>query len=102
VWNLASQTGAALEGRTTSYNCITDSIDGRRVAAGAEDGTIRIWDLTSRQEVAVLRGHIQEVLSLAFLPDGNSLVSISRDAVRLWRAASLAEIDAQDGAKRGK
>jgi len=102
VWDLASRHGTPLEGRMSSYNCVAISTDDRRVAAGGDDGTIRIWDFDSRQEVAVLRGHAQKVRRLAFLPDGNSLVSVSRDAVRLWRPASLAEIDAQDGAKRGK
>src|SRR5207247_839958 len=99
LWNLITQRGEALGGRMNSYNCVADSLDGRRVAAGADDGTIRIWDLASKQEVAVLRGHAEWVRHLAFLPDGNSLVSVSRDSIRVWRASSLAEIDAQDRVK---
>jgi len=92
----------ALGGRMNSYNCVVDSTEGRRAAAGADDGTIRIWDLASKQEVAVLRGHAEPVRRLAFLPDGNSLVSVSRDSIRLWRASPLAEIDAQDRVKGEK
>ena len=84
-----------------SYHCVVDSIDGRRAAAGADDGTIRIWDLASKQEVAVLRGHAEPVRRLAFLADGNSLVSVSRDSIRVWRASSMAEINAQERAGRG-
>src|SRR6185436_13623999 len=61
LWNLATKLGVVLGGRMNSYNCVADSIDGRRAAAGADDGTIRIWDLESRQEVAILRGHAEWV-----------------------------------------
>jgi WD40 repeat protein len=101
LWSLATQRGAILGGSMNSYNCVVGSIDGRRAAAGAGDGVIRIWDLASRQEVAVLRGHTEPVRRLAFLPDGNSLVSVSRDSIRIWRASALAEIDVQERAGTG-
>jgi eukaryotic-like serine/threonine-protein kinase len=102
LWNLSSRQGVSLGGPMSSYNCVAESTDGERAAAGAEDGTIRIWDLGSRQEVAVLRGHAQAVRRLAFLSDGDSLVSVSRDVMRVWRAAPLAQIDAQERSERVK
>jgi eukaryotic-like serine/threonine-protein kinase len=102
IWKIDSQRGTPLNGRMSSYNCVAISTDGRRVGAGENDGTIRIWDFASRQEVAVLRGHTQKVRRLAFHPDGDSLLSVSRDAMRVWRASSLAEIDAQDRVKAGE
>jgi WD40 repeat protein/predicted Ser/Thr protein kinase len=101
LWSLATQRGEALGGGMNSYKCVADSADGRRAAAGADDGTIRIWDLASKQEVALLRGHAEPVRRLAFLPDGNSLVSVSRDSIRIWRASALAEIDVEERAGTG-
>jgi len=69
------------------------SADGRRFAAGADDGLITIWDVVSRQEVATLRGHKERVTQMAFTPDGDYLVSASRDQLRVWRAASFKETD---------
>jgi WD40 repeat protein len=59
---------------------------------GATDGLITILDVASRQEVATLRGHKERVRQLAFTPDGDYLVSASRDQLRIWRAASFEEI----------
>lgn len=61
------------------------SPDGKLLATGAEDKLIRIWDLTTKKIVKVLRGHEQDIYSLDFFPDGNRLVSGSGDrTVRIW------------------
>jgi len=73
------------------------SPDGRRLAVGAVDGLITIWDLASRQEVATLKGHERRVIHVAFLSDGNTLVSVGQEQVRVWRAASLTEADSAAG-----
>jgi WD40 repeat protein len=75
------------------------SLDGRRLAAGDWDGRITIWDVASHQEVATLEGHQESVMQLAFTPDGDHLVSVSKDQLRVWRAASWAEIEAVEAAR---
>jgi len=85
-----------LNPRTGEYNCLALSSDGRRFATGAGDGLISIWDVASHQEVATLEGHKEQVMQLAFTPDGDHLVSVSKDQLRVWRAASPAETDAAE------
>jgi WD40 repeat protein len=64
------------------------SPNGRRLATGANDGIVRIWDLetTPPREIAVLPGHNNAVETMAFTADGNTLVTVSRDSLRVWRA----------------
>jgi WD40 repeat protein len=65
--------------------CVAFSPDGTRLAAGCADNTIRLWDLTTFQEVAELHGHTAYVHALAWSPDGTRLVSGSGDTtVRVW------------------
>jgi WD40 repeat protein len=97
-WNVQTrhQNALKLSPRAGDYGCLALSPDGRRFAAGASDGRITIWDAASHQEVATLEGHQELVMQLAFTPDGDHLVSVSKDQLRVWRAPSWAEIGATE------
>jgi len=88
-----------LSPRAGGEACIALSRDGRRIAAGAGDGRITIWDVASHQEVATLEGHKESVTQLAFTPDGDHLVSVSKDRLRVWRASSWAETDSLNNSR---
>ena len=58
--------------------------------ARRDDKSVRLWDAESGRQIgAPLLGHTDEVMSVAFSPDGKRLASASDDkSVRLWDAES--------------
>jgi WD40 repeat protein len=65
------------------------SPDGKTAAAGADDGTVLIWDLEARRLLARIEGaHGSAVTSLAFSPNGAELASASADRIALWDATT--------------
>ena len=66
------------------------SPDGKTLASGSSDKTLRLWDAaTGQPRGAPLQGHTDGVTSVAFSPDGKTLASGSFDGtLRLWDAAT--------------
>lgn len=62
------------------------SPDGRTIAGGSCDKTIKLWDMSTKQEISTLTGHSDWVNSVAFSPDGQTLASGSFDkTIKIWR-----------------
>ena len=70
-------------------SAVTFSLDGTLVAAAGQDGTARVWEVTSGAPRAALRDDSGWLHVMAFSPDGTLLAGAARDGVvRLWSAAT--------------
>ncbi len=96
LWD--AQTGAhktTLTGHTKRVNSVSYSPDGNTIAAAGTDGTVRLWDIITGNQKAVLN-HTSwinflfpwlnpPVNAVAYSPDGNTVAAASEDSqVRLW------------------
>jgi WD40 repeat protein len=65
--------------------CVALSPDGRRILSGGQDKTVRLWDVSSADEIDHFAGHTNTVLAVAFSPDGRRALSGSIDqTARYW------------------
>jgi WD40 repeat protein len=68
---------------------IAVSRDGRLIAGGLTDRTVRLWSADSGRVLDILHGHSDLVLDVAFSPDGETLASASYDkTIGLWDLTS--------------
>ena len=73
----------------SEVNSVAWSPDGRKIASGSEDKSLRVWDATSGAIMATLKGHSDYVTSVAYSPDGKYIASGSCDkSLRVWDAMS--------------
>jgi WD40 repeat protein len=90
----------SLEGHTGAIKSIAFSPDGKLIASGSDDKTIKLWDVTTGKQLHSLEGHTFGVTSVAFSPDGKLIASGSSyddRSIRLWDVSTGQQVRAIDG-----
>jgi WD40 repeat protein len=78
-----------LEGHNSAVVSVAYSPDGKLIASGSWDQTVRVWNAATGTLQHTLTGHNRSVYSVGFSPDGKHIASCSSDqTVRVWDAAT--------------
>jgi WD40 repeat protein/serine/threonine protein kinase len=105
IWDVETEKPlATLAGHTAPVTSVAFSPDGKRALTGSQDDTAKLWDAGTGKEVNLrlkdrsheeraailtLKGHTQEVTSVAFSDDGSYVLTASRDGTAIiWLAAT--------------
>ena len=68
---------------------VSFSPDGKQVASGSYDNSVKIWETSTGTCVSTLSGHSDYVRAVSWSPDGTMLASGSNDkTIKLWDAQS--------------
>lgn len=80
-----SRCTASLDGHAEAILSVQFSPDGKRLASGSGDCTVRVWDLNTETPQHTLSGHKNYVTHVAWSPDSQLLISGSMDStIIVW------------------
>ena len=106
LWDTKSgQLLGSFVGHKQNVTTIAFCPDGKTLATSSDDSTLKFWNLGSQQELLTIRRLGGAFRALTFSPDGGALVAgtssmVPGGGVRVFRAASLVEIDAGESRRR--
>jgi len=81
--------GEGIRAHTNTVNALSFSPDGKLLASGSSDGTIKIWEMPLGKLLETVNGRTNADNTLSFSPDGKLLASRSSDdTIKLWEMPS--------------
>jgi len=86
VWRVSDGTLLhTLTGHNEPIFAISLSPDGRLLASGSDDNTVKLWRVSDGALLHTFGGHSDNVAGVAFSPDGRQLASAAHDhTVKVW------------------
>ena len=87
--DVIASTAQTLPSHADWINSVVWSPNGKYIASGSNDCTIKIWDATTGACIHTLTGHDNRITSVSWSPDGKQLASSSDDCtIKIWDATT--------------
>lgn len=84
---------AVLHGHSAEVQSVAFSPNDVYIASGSLDGSVRLWDARTGEELHLLKGHSDCVHSVCFSPDGHRIMTGSGDkTLRIWDVQTGTEL----------
>jgi WD40 repeat protein len=91
-----------LKGHSSDVNTVAFTSDGKILATGSDDKTIKLWNIETQAEIRTLKGNNPWIWTVAFSPDGKTLASGGADNnLKLWNVSTGEELPSLKGHKDG-
>lgn len=91
-----------LAGHLADVNHAVFHPNGAYALSGSQDGTLRLWDVSSASCIRLFNGHTAPVRAVAISHDGTTAASAAEDrTVRLWHLASGRQLKALPAKEAG-
>ncbi|KAK6527606.1 hypothetical protein TWF694_004590 [Orbilia ellipsospora] len=86
---MSGESKNTIKGHDDTVVCVLFSPNGKQLASGSRDRTIKLWDVALSVLIHTLLGHTGKISDLVFSPNGKHIASASDDkTLRLWDVAS--------------
>jgi WD40 repeat protein/serine/threonine protein kinase/Tfp pilus assembly protein PilF len=92
LWHMSDKSLMTLRGHSEGVISVATNPDGKLIASGGWDNTIKVWDAATGTELMTFQGHEGPVCSVAFSPDSKHVISGSHDkTAKVWDTGSARE-----------
>ncbi len=102
LWNLTDASIVRDFEKTPYSDCSTFSTCDKYALSGHTDGLVHLWDVASGKILKTLTGHIENIIGVAFTPDGRyGLSACLREYVCIWDLSSGKLVERFGGSSSG-